>query len=556
MGKHLPLRNHEPPMTERSERPASAGVLGRLLDAVYGRIPFDLLDRLAARPAWATLAVGVLALLGSALVALIAGFPLPMIHDEFAYLLQADTFALGRLTNPTHPMWQHFETFHVLWQPTYASKYPPAQGLVLALGQILGHPAIGVWISASAMCAAITWMFLAWLPGRWALVGGIVVALQLGTVSYWAQSYWGGAVAATGGALLFGALRRLLDAPRLRDGFALGVGLAVLANSRPFEGFLVSLPAAAVLVWALFRHRTGRLFAALEVALAVLVITGASMLHYNHRVTGDFLTMPQSSYNETYALTPNFFWQERPANSRTEFRHPEFEKFFRDYALERYEEMQDPSGFLLRSLGRLIEVSLFFLGAGLLAMIGLRQTLRDRWILLAGGIILLLLLADLFTNIWPHYLAPITGLIFVVMIACLRAVHGWSTPHFEGRRAVLLIVGFFALSFPLRLAVLAAYERAPESFVRQREALIAELHQRPGRDLVIVRYEPSHSVHQEWVYNEADIDAAEIVWARDMGVKNEELIWYYRSRRIWYLNVNAKARFQEVLRSDNSRITS
>ena len=158
----------------------------------------------------------------------------------------------------------------------------------------------------------------------------MLVALHPGVLLAWSQSYWGGTVAAMGGALLFGAWRRIVHRPRLRDALLLGVGLLVLANSRPYESVLVSLPVAvSLLVWMLGKNEPTTRVAIGRIVLPViglLALTVGAMGFYNWRVTGNALRTPYQVYEETYAPMPLFLWQ--PPRPMPEYRHALMRDFY------------------------------------------------------------------------------------------------------------------------------------------------------------------------------------------------------------------------------------
>ena len=165
----------------------------------------------AGRTGWCMLA---LAALPAALrLALLPHHPVPApaIYDEFSHLLVADTLRHFRFANPPHALPQFFETFFVLQRPTYSSIYPIGQGLALAIGRaIFGTPWAGVILSVSALCACSYWMLRAWVRPTWALLGGLLAVIEFGPLDQWMNGYWGGAVPATAGCLVFGALPRLV----------------------------------------------------------------------------------------------------------------------------------------------------------------------------------------------------------------------------------------------------------------------------------------------------------------------------------------------------------
>jgi hypothetical protein len=81
------------------------------------------------------------------------------------------------------------------------------------------------------------------------------------------------------------------------------------------------------------------------------------------------------------------------------------------------------------------------------------------------------------------------------------------------------------------------------SWAYRRAEIAANLREKPGLHLVVVRYSPNHVVDQEWVYNDADIDKSKVVWAREMDeAHNRVLLDYFINRKVWLLRADESQR--------------
>jgi len=493
---------------------------------------FALLERVSKHKALICLLFIALAM--GARITLLRRFPIPQpyVSDEFGYLLGAETFASGRLTNPVHPMWVHFETPNELMRPTYMSKYPPGQSLFLAMGcKLFGHPWFGVLISYGLFAGCLCWMLQDWVPPIYATLGTAITLVRISILGYWMNSYWGGAVAAGAGCLLLGTLPRLARRVNPKDIVLASTGLVLLANTRPYEGLVMSAAAVvALLFWRARRRSLRELFSAPCVVPLVLVCGAGAMAtgYYNYRITGSALQTPWSAYFRQYHIASP--WIMFPESKPPFYRHADIKNTWVNQNLEAQEKMANP----LLNLRDLHVVFAFYCSALYLFPVAIGILLSGGYRVWTAATICFCVWCGLLFESFkaPHYIAGSVGLL------PLLAMYGFRWLRAIGRSYGPVLV----LTLTALLLLQGQASEWGQSWQTRRNVLshrmiaMGEAMKQGGRHLILVRYSADHIDRgDECVYNGADIDAGQIVWARDMGqTKNRELIDYYGgSRRSW-----------------------
>jgi hypothetical protein len=376
-----------------------------------------------------------------------------------------------------------------------------------------------------------------------------VVRFDIG--SYWINSYYGGCLAALGGALVLGAYPRLLKKPSisLSLSLVLALGLIAIGYTRPFEGLGISVPVVVALAFA-FRKKL-RVYWMCVPATALVLAAVAALLFYSKAVTGDPLRTPYAANQAAYGWPLGLPWFHVPS---VKLRHIELQRYY-DYEREAHDRNSSLIGELKNSTLKAQTLWRFYLGPALsipLVMLPLVwRSRRLRLLLLTAACTILLTLMQ-FVSL-PHYAAPAAACILAVLVECMRRLRRVRR---NGRPIGLQLVLAAPAIMLVILAVRIGLEKVHLPFTQRvnfeswccvepgnqnKERVIETLEKLGGKHLVIVKPKDNPNDFLQWIYNAADIDASPVVWARDMGpTEDRALLEYFRGRQVWLVDPNAQ----------------
>jgi hypothetical protein len=428
---------------------------------------------------------------------------------------------------------------HVNFTPTYNSMYPPGHPVLLAAAwRWLGHPIYANWLLAPLLGLGAWWMAAAWIPRRWALLAGALVALRLGLFGYWAESYMTGALPTLCALVFGGALPRVVRRPSAGLGACSGLSLSVMFSCRPFEA--VVLGACSVPMLWLLRPKSGfrPLLVPALLGLTLFMLVVGAVAYDNAVLTGNAFRFGYDLNMEHHGY--GVFPGSRTVGTETKVT-PRLADFYEDQrAFVAFS--WTPDGFFVSRI-RSVGCSWVFLIGPLLSL-GLLQWRRSLRVgrlrpalpgLLAAGIVIVL-------NPWPfpHYYSGAFGFLLVFAVTGIRlwcVRYRVSAPRAAG---AMLVVATAVLAVRAAGGAAAAPPQAfPGTWLPYSTPLGFEARRTLEKEvatnapaLVFVRHGAGVPRTEDWVYNHPDPTRSPVVWANDRGPEdNARTARAYAGRR-------------------------
>ena len=456
--------------------------------------------------------------------------PVPVVHDEAAYVLQAQLIAHGQLAGPAPPLPEFFEQFHVLVTPVLAPKYPLGQGLVLAPGVLLGLP-------------AVIPLLLAWLSGALVYVlarrhGGTAAAIFATTawtmapmVVRFSPSYISQPTTEALWLLGFWVLDRWWRAPSRRDLLLLAVitGFGVIV--RPLTMLAFAMPVGLGVVYRLWQVRDAWLDLPLAVGAGLLPLV--LLVAQNQVATGHWDTMPYGVYTRAYMPYDRYgFGLDSTAGTRA---------LPPDQALFRRTHMPQHATHLVSRLPAIVLERVALIGDEMrpsstifcliLAAIGALAAWPVLLLPIAALVALFILhLPFVHTTTWVAYYLEGTPVVAWALASGLRAVIARlasAASIRDDRRLVVTersLVGASVLWAASGAHILPTWHDIKRD-VRSEQVAVREAERKlPTPAIVFVRYMPRHAPDISLIVNAPDAESAPLWTAYDRGEDNQRLM--------------------------------
>jgi hypothetical protein len=258
------------------------------------------------------------------------------------------------------------------------------------------------------------------------------------------------------------------------------------------------------------------------------------MGYYNWSLTGNALLLPHVLNSRTYRSTGLFLWDH--PKPPLEYHNQQFEDFYNGWEREDYNNSWHDVWKV--SAEKLIRNgSTYFWWGSVLLLPGLLFALFDRK-MRVPLLTFFLVTAGVFSLIWsmPHYIAPLACVIFLLLVQAIRYLR-----TFRPRGLPLGLALSWAVVCLLAVDVgLSVRNRQCDPLLwtcqgdPSRAAIAEKLAHTPGKHLIMVRYNEDHNIHDDWVFNGAEIDGAKVLWARELDEEqNARLFAYFKDRKLW-----------------------